>query len=251
MSPPVLVTIGPSHYCEKARWALDWARIPYEEQMHLPIFHRAATRPSGCSVPLLRGDRPLTDSSDILAFADAALDDDRALVPRDDEGRRAVLALEDRYDDVLGPLARRLAYCHLVEHPRAFKEAFRHGLTGAERALFPALVPLLVPLMGRAFRTSARAMGRCEEKLRALFAEESARLEGGRGYLWGCRFSAADLTFASLSSPVLLPPGAGYPSLSLDALPPRMRAFALELRATPAGAHALAMFERHRRSDRR
>lgn len=247
MSVPVLVTIGPSHYCEKARWALDWAELPYEERMHLPILHMAATRPEGRSVPLLRGARTLTDSSDILAFADGSLDDDRALIPRDEAGRRAVLALEDRYDETLGPLARRLAYCHLVAHPRAFRQVFRRGLAGVERALFPAIVPLLVPMMGRAFRTSERAMARCEEKLRALFAEESARLEGGHGYLWGERFSAADLTFASLATPVILPPGAGYPSLPLEDAPRRMRDFVSELRATPAGAHALAMYARHRR----
>jgi glutathione S-transferase-like protein len=26
-----LITFGISHFCEKARWALDWHGIPYEE----------------------------------------------------------------------------------------------------------------------------------------------------------------------------------------------------------------------------
>ena len=37
----LLITIPPSHYCEKARWALDYARIPYREERHPPLFHLA------------------------------------------------------------------------------------------------------------------------------------------------------------------------------------------------------------------
>ena len=33
-----LITIRFSHYCEKARWALDRGRIAYEERSHLPLF---------------------------------------------------------------------------------------------------------------------------------------------------------------------------------------------------------------------
>ncbi|MCW3023116.1 MAG: Glutathione S-transferase family protein, partial [Conexibacter sp.] len=33
---PILVTIPISHYCEKARWALDRAGVAYEERRHLP-----------------------------------------------------------------------------------------------------------------------------------------------------------------------------------------------------------------------
>ena len=41
---PVLVTIPISHFCEKARWALDRAGVAYEEQRHLPALHRVAVR---------------------------------------------------------------------------------------------------------------------------------------------------------------------------------------------------------------
>ena len=41
MQANVLITIPISHYCEKARWALDRARQPYVEVRHLPLFHWA------------------------------------------------------------------------------------------------------------------------------------------------------------------------------------------------------------------
>jgi glutathione S-transferase len=45
-----LVTIPISHYCEKARWALDRAGVPYREEAHIQAVHRLATRRAGGGV---------------------------------------------------------------------------------------------------------------------------------------------------------------------------------------------------------
>ena len=45
--PNVLITIPISHYCEKARWALDRAGVDYEEHPHLQLIHRIAVRRAG------------------------------------------------------------------------------------------------------------------------------------------------------------------------------------------------------------
>ena len=34
-----LITIGASHYCEKARWAVQRAGLPFREECHPPLFH--------------------------------------------------------------------------------------------------------------------------------------------------------------------------------------------------------------------
>jgi Glutathione S-transferase, N-terminal domain len=41
---PTLVTIPFSHFCEKARWALDHARVSFREEGHPPGLHRRAVR---------------------------------------------------------------------------------------------------------------------------------------------------------------------------------------------------------------
>ena len=56
MPKPRLITIGPSHYCEKARWALERAGIEYVEHAHAPILHYAATL-------VLRGQRTTPNGS--------------------------------------------------------------------------------------------------------------------------------------------------------------------------------------------
>ena len=51
MSAPYrLITIPPSHYCEKARWALDYAGISYREEGHPPLLHRLPVKLAGGGV---------------------------------------------------------------------------------------------------------------------------------------------------------------------------------------------------------
>jgi glutathione S-transferase len=76
----------------------------------------------------------------------------------------------------------------------------------------------------------------------------SRHLSGGHRYLCGDSFSAADLTFAALSYPLIFPSVVvdSVLGLSLDALPAELQQLCGELRATPAGKHALAIYEQHR-----
>lgn len=72
-----LITIRGSHYVERARWALDLAGLPYEEDSSPPVVHMLSTlaaRPAGSkahSVPMLLtpDGAVLTDSADIVAYA--------------------------------------------------------------------------------------------------------------------------------------------------------------------------------------
>jgi glutathione S-transferase len=94
-SPAVLITIPLSHYCEKARWALDRLMLPYREEPHAPLLHRLATkRNDGGTVPvLLHGNSRFIDSTDILVHADAVSGGD-LLYPHDVALRCQVDALE-------------------------------------------------------------------------------------------------------------------------------------------------------------
>ena len=54
MSQHRLITIAISHYCEKARWALDRAGITYVESAHVPLAHLVFTKAAGgSSTPIL------------------------------------------------------------------------------------------------------------------------------------------------------------------------------------------------------
>ncbi len=52
-----LITFGLSHFCEKARWALDWHGIDYEEVSWPPGPHQLLAKRCGAkytSLPIVR-----------------------------------------------------------------------------------------------------------------------------------------------------------------------------------------------------
>jgi glutathione S-transferase len=82
--------------------------------------------------------------------------------------------------------------------------------------------------------------------VRGIFKDVDGRLDDGRRFLVGERFTAADLTFAALAAPVLFPTGyrAAYPAL--DDVPAAMRDEVLRLRDTAAGRFALRLYLQER-----
>jgi glutathione S-transferase len=244
---PVLITMPHSHYSEKARWALDRLALPYREEPHVPLLHRlATTRKGGGSVPLLvHGRRCLVDSTGIIAHADAIGGGD-LLYPRDAALRREVEALEERFDEELGPHTRRWAYAQLLPEAGLLRPVMSRGVPWLEARLLPVIMPLVLRLIRTGFRITPESAQRSIERVRAIFIDVGERLADGRRFLVGERFTAADLTFAALAAPVLFPAGyrAAYPLL--DVVPAAMREEVLRLRDTDAGRFALRMFSQER-----
>ena len=245
--PAILITIPLSHYCEKARWALDRAGLPYREEAHAPLLHLVATkRHRGGSVPvLLHGGDRFTDSTDILVHADAACGGD-LLYPRDPALRREVEELEDRFDAELGTQVRRWAYAHLLSHPALLRGLWSRGVPRVQALAITALGPLTRRLVRAGYRVTPGAAERSLARVREVCAQVGERLRDGRPFLVGGRFTAADLTFASLAAPMLLPVECRAVHPGIDEIPAAMREEVLRTRDTDAGRFALRMFAQER-----
>ncbi len=233
-----LVTIPFSHYCEKARWALDRARMTYTEEPHLPILHVPfALRASGQRlVPILVTPHgAITDSTRIIEWIDGMLPEEKRLFPHDPTLRAEVSRWESRFDDELGPHARRWGYWHMLPHRERVVSILGKHVPAWEKAVFSASYPAAAALMRRGLRISTDGAARSLEKVRRVFADVSEALGDGRKYLTGERFTAADVAFASLAAPAVLPDGYARWLCGRDEAPPSMHAVIDELRATPAG----------------
>jgi glutathione S-transferase len=242
-----LLTISFSHYCEKARWGLDRRGVAFVEEAHLPILHTRATKPAGGrSTPLLVVDDgpPLTDSTDILHHADVVGTRGERLFPVDDDDARA---LEERFDEVLGPHTRRLGYFFLLDDTPAMKQLIATAPVPAfERRLAGMTLPLVKLMLRRGLKISPAGAVRSRARVEEVFADVEQRLADGRRFLGGDRFTAADLTFAALAAPLVMPPHYERRLIPLSATGPAFRAEGEGWRKTRAGAFALAMFERER-----
>lgn len=246
-APAVLITIPLSHYCEKARWALDRVVLPYREEPHAPLLHRLATRRNdGSTVPVLvHGSLRFTDSTAILVHADAVCGGD-LLYPRDAALRCEVDALEEHFDTQLGPHTRRWAYAQLLPHTKLLRALWTRETPWLEARLVPVIAPLARRLVRAAYKIAPESTQRSLDRVRAVFREVDLHLRDGRRFLIGERFTAADLTFAALAAPVLFPAECRAVLPALDAAPVPMREEVLRLRNTVAGQFAMRLFSQER-----
>jgi glutathione S-transferase len=246
-SPAVLITIPLSHYCEKARWALDRVALPYREEPHAPLLHLLATkRNDGGTVPVLvHGTARFVDSTAILVHADSIRGGD-LLYPRDAALRSEVDALEERFDAELGPHTRRWVYSHLLAHAKLLRSVWSRGLPRIEAGMVPAIAPLARFLARKAYKITPESAQRSLERVRGIFRDVDERLGDARRFLVGERFTAADLTFAALAAPLLLPVECRAAHPALEAVPVAMREEVLRFRDTDAGRFALRLFSQER-----
>jgi glutathione S-transferase len=245
--PCVLITIPISHFCEKARWALERCGVPYRERAHLQVIHWVAVKRAGgrMTAPVLVcGDRVFPDSADIVAFADSKAAPEQRLYPDDPA---EVRALERDFDERLGPHGRRWMYDEMRGHRGLVGKYGATGVPAWQRRALPVAFPLVARVIDRYLKITPETAAGSLQTARDIFDSVGERLSDGRPYLVGDRFTAADLTFSALSAPLVVPPEYGVPLPQPDELPAGMAAVVRELREHPAGRHALEMYRRERR----
>ncbi len=195
-----------SHFCEKARWALEHNGVAYRAVNLLPAFHAITVRRLApkTSVPVLR------DGEDIVQGSGAIIDyldrkyPDRALTPRDPVAAQEALEWERFFDEEIGVTVRRWFYYHALSKRRLALGFLLQDAARYKRPLFGLVFPLVRPMMRSSMNISADTAGQAGERFR-LALERLDKTLDGRRFLVEDRFSRADLTACALLSPACLP----------------------------------------------
>ncbi len=246
MSTPVLWHIRISHFNEKVRWALDHKRVPHVRRAPLPGLHPVVAQfVSGSrTLPVLVVDgEAFSDSTRIIAEIERRWPDP-PLYPEDPDDRARALALEDRFDERLGPEIRRLLFL-LLFSDAALSGRILMGPDDERRARFmSATFAGARPFVAGYYGVSE---GRAEDARAAVEAAlDGVQQEvGPSGYLVGDDFTVADLTAASLLAPIVRPPQfAGR----AERFTPEAQELADALATHPTFEWVTEMFARHRGS---
>jgi glutathione S-transferase len=224
--------------------------MPYREQRHVQGIHRLAARQAGggATVPVLvTPEQVIGESHEILAWVDERTPARHRLFPGGAQAREEVECLCRRFDERLGPRARRLMYVHLLPQRQLALRVNDQGVPTWEDRALRCGWPLAAEFIRRTLGVYPGVEAEDEE---AVFSEldfVAERLAAGNGYLCGKRFGAADLTFAALSAAVTVPPVYGVSLPQPDVLAPSTAALVNRARAHPAGRFALTLFAEHRR----
>jgi glutathione S-transferase len=221
MSPPTLHVFAISHYCEKARFALDHLGVDFTLK-HLPPGPHAQIAKKlgapGSSLPILvAGGEVVQGSAEIITWAEGVTSRSRSLTPA--HARQECLDLEKRLDEVLGVHTRRAFYSEaLIEHPETVLPIFARDLSGPEQTMttdaWPGICQLMIGMMDLGpdqAKESTRIVDRELLWLDDLLAD-------GRSFLVGGEFSRADIAAASLLAPLVAPPE--HPTAAAIEIPP-------------------------------
>jgi len=193
-----LIELYPSPWSERARWALEWKRVPYARRAYQPLAGEAELRSStGIStVPVLLADGEVVGDSDAALAWLEAHHPSPALVPQDPRLRAQVRAWEIAATETLAPAGRLVMIGRWKARgvqPLADHFAAKYGWSPAEEARLQRLLDALVADLARAVASSP--------------------------YLVGDGFTRADLTVASMLAGLI-----GLPPDDLFALDASMRA---------------------------
>ncbi len=220
-----LFTLPPSHFSEKARWALDRAQIPYRERSNPPMFHRFVNLWLGApkTRPVLRTPtRLICESSEILQYVDEFLSPDLRLYPADPELRRSVCDFEHHLGKQVGFSVIRWAYFHLLPETDLILPLMTGPARNLENSIFRLCFPLVRLAMQKGLKLVPATAERALNKIEKTMDEVGEKLSDGRQFLFGGRFSAADLTCAALFGAILLAPEFGGTKARLELLPPAL-----------------------------
>lgn len=245
MALPHLWHFAISHFTEKARWALDYKGIGHTREvlfLDYPIRCLLATRQ--LSLPILFVDgTPICDSTRIIQHLERHYPAN-PLYPTDPAELERALALEDYFDEELGPHIRAVLVNELFE---AGVEPTVEAFGMAQSAGRKRLMRLAFPVFRVFYKFRHNMNPRSIEHGRAKLGQALDRLEseiGAGGYLVGDRFSIADLTAAALLYPIAFPPEYPYqpPRVARDAL----ARFGEPMKGRKAQQWVAEMYCRHR-----
>jgi glutathione S-transferase len=245
---PRLITLSISPYNELARWSLDHAGIAYREEPQGLAIHTFASRRAGgkgTTPVLVAGEEVVDESAEIVDWAHRHAPPERRLLP---EGERSeeVRRLVERFGEELGPASRRVIWKHLIRDIDAACRYWEQGLSPRQARWQPRLMKLARPLAKRSMKLGKEDLEAAPGIVRAYFDEVAERIADG-GRIVGDSITAADISFASMASPAVLPPE-GYPVRmpQPDDFPDDVAKIIEELRAHPAGEYALRLYREER-----
>lgn len=235
-----------SHYSEKVRWALDFKDIPHKRRVPIPGFHglraKVLTRGAQRRLPVLKLDgRGIGDSTAIIAALEEHTPDP-PLYPAHPEERARALALEDWCDEQLAPGLRQFLWHHTLPDTDTAAAAIFTSPHPVRERWVRATAPVARMYIRRDYDVTDESAAQGRAEIVAAMDRLESELQPS-GYLVGEGFTVADLTAASLFTPVLAPPGRPYVPATLA--PPLMD-LREELSGRPGGEWVAEMYARHR-----
>jgi glutathione S-transferase len=188
-----------SHYCEKARWALDYRGLQYKTYNLLPGFHVRTAQKLGAKSTLpfiLDGEKLIQGSDRIIDYADQKGSGNR-LTPTNPELMSKAFEWERFLEREVGNPLRAWFYYHTLPDRRRALQFLLDGAPWWGKPVFAVIFPVIRSAMLKQMKINAETASQSEKRLVAALE----RLEGALEkvpFLVDNSFSRADLSACAL-----------------------------------------------------
>jgi glutathione S-transferase len=246
---PVLITFPPSLDSELSRFLVEHYGIQCQEEPHTIVFSFFYTLWHGYTVvfPMLYGNSMrLVGPRAMADYFDARCAPELRLWPQAQDQRPQAENDWTLFNGTLAFATAVFAYYHLLPHRDLMIRPLSLGAPGFEQKAVERAYPFFAGVLRILLRLTAQRAQESLDQIRTIFHAVDTRIAGGRAFLVGDTLTLSDLTFAVAAAPVVLPPAYGGPMPPFADMPAEIQAAVNEMRAHPAGAFALRIYEEQR-----
>jgi cytochrome P450/glutathione S-transferase len=252
---PTFVNCNAGARSEIARWVLDRNNILYVDEAHSPwkiksIADKSTEIKSKVNYPIVKmTDAFIYGTDSIVMFWEKRCPPQKKLLPADDAKLDEVLDLYYMFtDDFFEGMVDKYMFNMLLTSKKLTGKVLKQGIPSSEKDFFSLRFSGIKKAITKNFELEENNPSQCIAEIRKVFDKVSQLLGDGRKYLTGDQFTLADLAFAAIAAPMILPEEYGGVLPRISDLPEEYRALVTELRATAAGQFVFRIYQANRSS---
>jgi cytochrome P450/glutathione S-transferase len=237
---------------EIARWVLDINDIPYKDEPHAPGLHkRVMEKLTNCqgiktNPVLIKNDSLIYTTNSVLQYSEQNCLDSKKLLPADPSKKKEVLDLYNLFNGRYEEEVTKYVYSQLLSNASFAKSVFTKYVPFREKIAYSLQYTSIINGLKKDYNLPPPSDEQALIFIKSVFTQVNELLADDRKYLTGDKLTLADIAFAAISSPLILPEECGAVVPRINQIPDSYRAVVNDLRKTPAGQFVLRLYQEDR-----
>jgi cytochrome P450 len=248
---PTFVSNNAGMLDEIARWVLDRNNILYKDETHAPwkiqsIANQITGEAFRQNHPVLQmTDALIYNVDSVVMFCEQRCLPENRLIPTEAALQDDVLDLYHLFTgEFFEQQVSKYMYCMLLMSKKIGGTVFKQRIPFSEKLSYD--LGAAKASMTKEYELKSNTPEEYMAEIRKIFEKVNGLLADGRRYLVGDHFTLADLSFAAMAAPMILPVEYGGVLPLISQLPDQYRDHVTELRATAAGQFVFRLYQANR-----
>ncbi len=245
---PTLACNSVSGFSEIARWVLDKNQILYIEDAHAPRIYikkvnkLTGTNGVGNAPAHITTDSLVFTAESIIQYYDQRIPIEQRLIPKDPVKQGEVMKLYHSFVDDLNQYVWQYLYTELFRSRKDAIKLLKRNVPFLDRLKYTFFYGAYKRALVEQWDIKDKEPVEFLIEIKKILAKAEELLGDGRKYLTGDKMTAADIAFASIMAPLLIPDEFGGSIVKINEISEELRQEVYDLRATVAGQFVLGIY---------